>query len=166
MKTAASPKNMRSIANLQSDCMKLKKQSCNPYSRMKSGKRADLGGQFFRSATEANYARFLNMFNVKWEYEPKEFEFYAIARGTRFYIPDFYLPDKDAWIEVKGWMDSKSVIKLKRFKKYYNEEFKKLTIVTSSKETRRKSIEIGIVSIEPFEEIRKKFSLIIHNWER
>ena len=32
------------------------------YSRGKSGKREDLGGQFFRSRYEANYARLLNMF--------------------------------------------------------------------------------------------------------
>jgi hypothetical protein len=142
------------------------KNMSNPYSRTKSGKRIDLDGQFFRSATEANYARFLNLFKINWEYEFRTFEFHDIIRGIRFYTPDFYLPDEDVWIEVKGWMDDKSVTRLKRFKKYYPKEFNRLTIVTESQKTRRKSAEIGIINIEPFEEIRKKFSLIIPDWER
>lgn len=136
------------------------------YSKIKSGKRMDLGGQFFRSATEANYARFLNLFQVKWEYEPKEFEFESIARGVRFYTPDFYLPEEDRWIEVKGWMDDKSFTRLRRFKKFFPEEFKKLTVVTESGESERKARKIGVRHIERFDEIRKKFSLIIPNWEK
>ena len=104
-------------------------KNTNIYSRTKSGKRKDLNDQFFRSRTEANYARYLNLRECKWKYEKKTFIFHKIKRGTMSYTPDFYLPDEDTYIEVKGWLDPKSITKFKRMKKYYPEEFKKLVIV-------------------------------------
>ncbi len=89
------------------------------YSRCARGKREDLGNIFFRSAWEANYARYLNFANIKWEYEPKTFWFEGIKRGCRSYTPDFYLPEEDRYVEVKGWMDKNSRTKLKRMAKYY-----------------------------------------------
>lgn len=103
----------------------------NPYSRTKSGKRSDLNGQFFRSAWEANIARLFNAMKIKWEYEPKTFYFEKIRRGCTSYTPDFYLPEYDVWIEVKGWMDDKSRTKLKRFAKYYPNE--KLELIDSKR---------------------------------
>lgn len=84
-----------------------------------SGRRADVGGQFFRSRYEANYARFLNYHQIEWTYEKKTFWFLNIKRGVRSYTPDFYLPATDEYHEVKGWMDAKSKTKLKRMKKYH-----------------------------------------------
>jgi hypothetical protein len=97
------------------------------YSRGKMGKRDDLGGLYVRSSWEANYARYLNwLISVdqitKWEYEVDEFEFIEIKRGTRSYRPDFKVTNLDGSIEyheVKGWMDQKSITKLKRMAKYY-----------------------------------------------
>ena len=121
----------------------------NPYSRTKSGKRKDLNNIFFRSAWEANIARYFDFIGVKWEFEPKTFIFHTIKRGCVSYLPDFYLPEEDKWIEVKGWMDAKSKTKLNRFKKYYPEEYKKLEIIDSKK----------------YEEIKKKVAPFIKEWE-
>lgn len=115
--------------------------SSNPYSRTKSGKRADLDGLFLRSSWEANYARYLNwLISInqikKWEFEPDGFEFTAIKRGTRFYIPDFKITNMDDSIEyheVKGWMDKKSQTKLSRMAKYYPDI---ILIVIGAKEYR------------------------------
>lgn len=85
------------------------------------GRREDLGGQFFRSRYEANYARFLNFSNIEWTYEKKTFWFDKIKRGVRSYTPDFYLPATNEFHEVKGWMDARSKTKLKRMKKYFPE---------------------------------------------
>lgn len=95
--------------------------------KYKGGKRADLGDLYVRSAWEANYARYLNWLVeigeiVEWEFEPDEFEFVGIKRGTRFYIPDFKIHNCDGTIEyheVKGYMDAASATKLKRMAKYY-----------------------------------------------
>lgn len=100
------------------------------YSRGKGGRREDLGGQYFRSRWEANYARFLNLCIkqgtvTRWEFEPKTFSFEAIKRGTRTYTPDFRVwkaDDTYEWHEVKGWMDDKSATRLKRMAKYFPEE--------------------------------------------
>lgn len=83
------------------------------------GRRTDLGGQFFRSRWEANYARFLNFSKIEWTYEKKTFWFLKIKRGVRSYTPDFFIPSLNEFHEVKGWMDAKSQTKLKRMKKYY-----------------------------------------------
>jgi hypothetical protein len=100
------------------------------YTRSRGGKRADLGGIYFRSAWEANYARYLNLLiqdgQIKsWEYEPHTFVFEAIKRGTRAYTPDFKVIVKGGaheWHEVKGWMDERSQTRLKRMAKYFPDE--------------------------------------------
>lgn len=94
----------------------------------KGGYREDLK-LYVRSAWEANYARYLNWLQqtgniASWEYEPCEFEFTKIKRGTRFYKPDFKVTDNNGSVEyheVKGYMDSTSRTKLKRMAKYYPE---------------------------------------------
>jgi len=143
-------------------------KSGNAYSRTVSGKRKDLGDQFFRSKTEANYARYLKFVNEKYEYETREFCFEKIKRGTRYYIIDFYLPNRDQHVEIKGWLDSKSITKLKRFKKYYPKEFNKLIIVKQSLNDKdmAKLLDIGFKhnQIQNFKEI-KSIAGLIKNWE-
>lgn len=100
----------------------------NAYSRCKGGLRADLN-QYFRSAWEANVARVLNYYNIEWEYEPKRFFFNAIVDGVASYQPDFYLPKLDKWIEIKGWLDEKSKIRLELFATQYPEENSKMILI-------------------------------------
>lgn len=97
--------------------------------RCKGGFRKDLG-IYVRSTWEANYSRYLNFLvnqnQIKyWEYEPKTFYFEKIKRGSRSYTPDFRITNIDGshyWVEVKGYMNSESATKIKRFKKYFPEE--------------------------------------------
>lgn len=63
----------------------------------KFGIREDLN-QIFRSTWEANYARYLNSCGIEWVFEKYWFD---TPYGT--YRPDFYLPQFDMYIEVKGW---------------------------------------------------------------
>lgn len=75
----------------------------------------------------AIYLEFLkrNKLIAEWEHEPQTFWFENIKRGVRSYLPDFKVTNIDEshyWIEVKGYMDSKSMTKLKRFAKYYPKE--------------------------------------------
>jgi hypothetical protein len=51
----------------------------------------------FRSKTEAKWALFMDIIGCKWIYEP---EGYNLGDGV-FYCPDFYLPDIDAFLEIK-----------------------------------------------------------------
>lgn len=54
-------------------------------------------GVQFRSRTEAKYCMLFNMFDVAWTYESRRF---PLPSGS--YLPDFFLPDWNAWIEIKG----------------------------------------------------------------
>ena len=103
--------------------------SSNAYSRCRGGKRKDLNNLYFRSAWEANIARLFNYFNLEWSYEIKRFIFIDQSDGVLSYQPDFYLPQLDIWVEVKGWMDKKSIIRLNKFQKEYPNEYKKLIII-------------------------------------
>lgn len=54
-------------------------------------------GLRFRSRLEARWAVFFDTAHISYEYEPEGFE---LPDGTR-YLPDFYLPEYDWYVEVK-----------------------------------------------------------------
>jgi hypothetical protein len=51
----------------------------------------------FRSRLEARWAVFFDTLGIAWEYEAQGYE---LPSGR--YLPDFWLPACDTWIEVKG----------------------------------------------------------------
>jgi len=118
------------------------------YCSSTKGKRSDLKETFFRSCWEANVARILDFNNIRWEYEVKTFIFEAVKRGTRSYTPDFYLPDDDRYIEVKGWWDAKSKTKHARMQKYFPE------------------VQIEIIDAERYKGMAATYAALIPNWER
>jgi len=64
----------------------------------RTGYRIDLGfSDYFKSALEADFARVLNFFNIKYRYESKTF---TTKNGA--YTPDFFLPDLNLFVELKG----------------------------------------------------------------
>lgn len=52
----------------------------------------------FRSRLEARWAIFFDSLGIKYEYET---EGYELSGGVK-YLPDFYLPEFDKFVEVKG----------------------------------------------------------------
>lgn len=76
-------------------------------------------GMTFRSNWEIELAELLQKLGIKFEYEPERFYFRA---ENESYLPDFYLPEYNVWIEVKGYMDKKSLRRVKLFKKYHGAE--------------------------------------------
>jgi hypothetical protein len=119
-----------------------------------------------RSNWEANFARILNLYKIKFDFEPKTFPF-PIKRGTKSYTPDFYLKSTKEWVEIKGYLDDKSKIKIKRFKKYYPEEFEKLTFIISkySSDAKKFAEDIGINKVMFYEDIKNCYSDKIYPWE-
>lgn len=51
----------------------------------------------FRSRTEAKWAHFFDALSIAYEYEPEGFEMEGIK-----YLPDFWMPSLNAYIEIKG----------------------------------------------------------------
>ena len=137
----------------------------NAYKHTKTGFREDIQLNV-RSNWEANFVRILNGYKIKFEFEPTVFAF-PIKRGTKGYTPDFYLTKSDEWIEIKGYLDDKSKIKLRRFKRYYPEEFEKLVCIISkySKDARSFMDELEVPRVIFYEDIREQYSSLIPNWE-
>lgn len=129
---------------------------CRNYgNRSKGGIRKDLG-IYVRSRWEGNVCRVLNLLkenkNIKsWDYEYKTFEF-PLKKGTRFYTPDFRIVNKNGlveWWEVKGYMNPRSKTQLRRFQKYYPNEYANLFLITG----------------ETYKEIERCWSSIVPHWE-
>lgn len=64
----------------------------------KNGMRVDLGHRV-RSGWEANFARILNYLKLPYEYEKHNFK---LSNGST-YTPDFYIPSKKIYYELKGY---------------------------------------------------------------
>jgi hypothetical protein len=118
------------------------------YQSVMRGYRSDLGDNYFRSRWEANIARYLTFSKRRWQYEAKTFWFLEVKSGIRSYTPDFYLPNENIYIEVKGYMDQDSKTKLNRMQKYYPK------------------IVVEVWDSARYESIEATASLIIPNWER
>lgn len=127
------------------------------YTRTKGGHREDLGGIYFRSSWEANYARYLNLLvRMKvvqsWEFEPETFWFEGVKRGAVSYKPDFkvhYRGDVNPeYVEIKGWEVAKDRTKWRRMKKYHPH------------------VKLVIVGAKEYRAIERKWSAAIPTWEK
>lgn len=122
--------------------------------RSKIGKRKDLDNRFYRSAWEANYARYLKWLKENqqikdWFYEDREWEF-PVKRGNRFYKSDFRVIENNGdeiFYEVKGWMDRDSKTKLNRMSKYYPD------------------VRIIVVDGKQYSALSKQMKPLIEEWE-
>lgn len=71
----------------------------------------EYNGYKFRSRLEARWAVFFDAVGIQYQYEPEGFE---LENGKK-YLPDFYLPDLDLWVEVKGVMSNYDWERIKEF---------------------------------------------------
>jgi len=85
--------------------------------RHTSGKRDYYKNILMRSSYEIIYAKYLDKNEIKWKYEPKTFDL-----GKTTYTPDFYLPESDTYVEVKGYWLEDAKKKFKKFKDMYKEK--------------------------------------------
>ncbi|PEM64425.1 hypothetical protein [Bacillus toyonensis] len=69
----------------------------------------------FRSTWECEIAELLSNLNIPYKYEPQRF-YYKSHKES--YLPDFYLPTHNVYLEVKGYMDKRSLKRCNLFRKY------------------------------------------------
>jgi hypothetical protein len=74
-------------------------------------KNIDYNGFKLKGKWELIVAKWLDKNQIKWEHETKSFEYEW--NGKRNYYPDFYLPDFDFFIEVKGYVTDRDLSKWK-----------------------------------------------------
>lgn len=81
----------------------------NPRIPKPKGLEVNYSGHIFRSRLEARWAILLDLLDIDYDYEVC---FYRVGDGLT-YLPDFYLPGQDLWLEVKGaaFMDAASMAK-------------------------------------------------------
>lgn len=76
---------------------------------------------WMRSSWEVKFALWLDSGKIRWEYESKRIH---VGKGNWTglnYIPDFYLPDQNTYIELKGWMSKNNERKMKAVQRLYPE---------------------------------------------
>lgn len=128
----------------------------NPHGKWKAGWRR-VGGNdiYFRSRWEANYARFLEWQRCRgditsWLHEPETFWFDKVKRGCVSYLPDFrviYPNGTVEYHEVKGWMDARSITKIKRMKKYHS------------------AVKLVVIDAKDYRKLESVFCNTIAEWE-
>jgi hypothetical protein len=84
----------------------------------------DIARSPFAHASEAEMARILDFYAVRWEYEPHVFPILWNVQGDviESFSPDFYLPDLDVYLEMttlKQRLVRKKNRKLRRLKELY-----------------------------------------------
>lgn len=80
----------------------------------------------FSHNIEAEFARILDYYGVRWEYEPRTFalEWDSTGRIAVAFTPDFYLPDQDLFIELttmRPRLITKKNRKIRRMNELYPE---------------------------------------------
>jgi hypothetical protein len=78
----------------------------------------------FAHASEAELARILDYYDVRWEYEPRTFPILWNLDGTvvESFSPDFYLPELDTYVELTTLKQSlvrRKNRKLRRLRELY-----------------------------------------------
>jgi len=86
----------------------------------------------------------------EWFHERDVFWFEGIKRGCVSYLPDFKVinfDDSFEYHEVKGWMDDRSVTKIKRMAKYHPH------------------VKLIVIAKKEYTEIKNKLGKVIQDWE-
>jgi hypoxanthine phosphoribosyltransferase len=80
----------------------------------------------FAHTIEEEFARILDYYGIRWEYEPHTFalEWDEKGRVSRAFAPDFYLPDQDLYVELttlRPKLVTKKNRKIRRMNELYPE---------------------------------------------
>ena len=96
--------------------LKLTGKRCHMFGKPPThGKRMKYKGIWMRSTWEVKYAKYLDRRGTKWLYESKTFDL-----GEVSYTPDFYLPEINTYIEIKGYWRDDAKLKFDLFKSKYS----------------------------------------------
>ena len=78
----------------------------------------------FAHASERQFARLLDFYQIEWHYEPRSFDLETDEDGnvTQRFTPDFYLPAYDLYIEITT-LNQKLVTKKNRKVRRLREQY-------------------------------------------
>jgi hypothetical protein len=144
------------------------KGSAHAKKKPQARKAPDLGNIWMRSGWERDCCRyFAHIGWTDWIYEPQSFFFTGEKRGAISYLPDFYIPSQDIYIEVKGHLTGRGRSALKKFARFYPAEFSKLRAITGNANTKASKdfAKLGIPILAYFSDLKKQYRDIIPYWE-
>ncbi|MFW9872481.1 MAG: hypothetical protein ACFFG0_05205, partial [Candidatus Thorarchaeota archaeon] len=128
-----------------------------PY--IKSGYRKDIK-MYVRSSWEANIVRIFNYLKFDYKYEYQRFILQKDNKIISTYLPDFFLPKFNIFIEVKGYMSDEDLNKINLFKELYS--MYKLIIINKDIYSQLFYIfKDKIKNLEPFESSETNMSNIL-----
>ena len=78
-------------------------------------RRHEYKGERFDGTWELKLAQWFDANNIRWVRNKEKFSY--VFDKPRTYTPDFFLPDIDCYVEVKGWKTPKDEAKWKHFTK-------------------------------------------------
>ena len=111
------------------------------YTSARGGRREDLGGMYFRSCWEANFARILNYAGRSWQYESESFIF---LDGST-YTPDFLC--EGVYYELKGRMTKACEKKLSFMKLEYPH------------------VRLELIDYAKYADLRVRYKNLLPHWE-
>jgi hypothetical protein len=85
------------------------------FGKITHGKGEYYNNVWMRSSYEIAFAKWLDKNKIKWCYESKTFDL-----GNCTYTPDFYLPETDTYVEIKGYWREDAEKKFRLFKEKYS----------------------------------------------
>jgi hypothetical protein len=82
------------------------------------------GNVVFAHESEAEFAKILDFYQIRWEYEPRSFaiEWDETGAVVRYFTPDFYLPELDLYVELttlRQKLVTKKNQKIRRLRELY-----------------------------------------------
>jgi hypothetical protein len=140
VKWAKSEIGRKILSQKRSDFLQNKSCQCKKF-EFNNGKR----NIYVQGTWEKQFVEFLIKNNIKWD---RTRIFYD---KVRTYTPDFYLPDFNCYIEIKGWMRERDIIKMK---KVLNEHYIDLRLVDSKKILN--NLQNGLLSIKDLEKFSNR----------
>lgn len=102
-------------------------------------------GLLFRSRLEARWAVFFDSAGVKYEYEPDAFMLGGIG-----YVPDFYLPEYELYVEVKPAREGAFTEVAKAFGLIGTGKIKRLMVLSNLPEGVNSSFGYPLLYLHPF----------------
>ena len=112
-------------------------------SRGKAGVRPDVSDSiYFYSRWEANIARLYTFLKISWEYSPRTFDI-----GKQNYTPDFYLPDRNVYVEIKNFWGEYSKRRDEKFRRAYPD------------------VQLEVLLKDEYLALEKQYAHLIPNWE-
>lgn len=136
--TKDTDERLRKLSEHVSNTVNNKVERDEWYSSLGKVHHYECNGVYLHGRWELEFGKFLNDKHIKWERPKNKFK-YFFQDKWHYYHPDFYLPEHDVYIEIKGCVTEKDIAKWTQFPNdlkidiYFGDDLKNLNIINDAK---------------------------------